>query len=60
MLTKRAIRLLDAFHLALTIHAVYSYVVTGFGNVLGLEHIVWCVPFSRIPLLLSRDNLLFL
>ncbi|KAF5376642.1 hypothetical protein D9615_007877 [Tricholomella constricta] len=30
---------LDTFHLALTIHAVYLYVVTGFGNLDGLLHV---------------------
>jgi hypothetical protein len=37
-------RILDALHLALTIGAVYTYIVTGFGSLAGLEHIVWCVP----------------
>ncbi|KAF9461356.1 hypothetical protein BDZ94DRAFT_814942 [Collybia nuda] len=38
--------LLDTFHLALTIHAVYVYVVTGFGNRDGLEHIVWSIKLQ--------------
>jgi len=35
--------LLDAFHLALTIHAVYTYVVSGFGDFLGLDKILWSI-----------------
>ncbi|KAF8064360.1 hypothetical protein FPV67DRAFT_218311 [Lyophyllum atratum] len=34
---------LDTFHLALTIHAVYMYIVLGFGNVAGLMHIYWSI-----------------
>ncbi|PPQ81431.1 hypothetical protein CVT26_007479 [Gymnopilus dilepis] len=33
--------LLDTLHLAVTIHAVYHYVISSFGNVLALELIVW-------------------
>ncbi|KIK06349.1 hypothetical protein K443DRAFT_129931 [Laccaria amethystina LaAM-08-1] len=50
-------RILDGLHLALTIHCVYFYSVTGFGNIFGLAHIVWsvklqvalnvCLPFPR-------------
>ncbi|KAF5347344.1 hypothetical protein D9756_009958 [Leucocoprinus leucothites] len=36
----RIYRTLDALHLALTIHAVYTYIVTGFGDRAGLEYIV--------------------
>jgi hypothetical protein len=42
------VRALDTFHLALTIHAVYVYIVTGFGNVEGWEHIVWSIKVSRL------------
>ncbi|EDR08280.1 uncharacterized protein LACBIDRAFT_297798 [Laccaria bicolor S238N-H82] len=52
-------RILDGFHLALTIHCVYIYSVTGFGIILGLTHIVWSIklqvalnvylPFPRRP-----------
>ncbi|GLB44434.1 hypothetical protein LshimejAT787_1700610 [Lyophyllum shimeji] len=34
---------LDTFHLALTIHAVYMYIVPGFGNLAGLLHIYWSI-----------------
>ena len=37
---------MDAFHLALVVHAVYTYTVTGFGNVLGLLDIIWSVKVS--------------
>ncbi|KAF8147697.1 hypothetical protein B0H34DRAFT_279842 [Crassisporium funariophilum] len=37
---------LDAFHLALTIHAVYVYMVTGFGHLPGLLHIVWSIKLQ--------------
>ncbi|PPQ66420.1 hypothetical protein CVT26_011289 [Gymnopilus dilepis] len=37
---------LDAFHLALVVHAVYTYTVTGFGNVLGLLDIIWSVKLQ--------------
>lgn len=38
--------ILDGFHLALTIHCVYIYSVTGFGNILGLTHIVWSIKLQ--------------
>lgn len=37
------IRLLDGFHLALVMHAVYRYLVTGFGDSERLFSITWCV-----------------
>ncbi|KAF9447782.1 hypothetical protein P691DRAFT_801836 [Macrolepiota fuliginosa MF-IS2] len=37
---------LDTLHLALTIHAVYTYIVNGFGNILGLEHISWSIKLQ--------------
>ncbi|KXN86959.1 hypothetical protein AN958_09456 [Leucoagaricus sp. SymC.cos] len=37
---------LDTLHLALTIHAVYSYVVTGFGDHTELGHIIWSVKLQ--------------
>ena len=36
-------RFLDAFNLALTIHAMYYYLVVHFGGVDALIHIVWYV-----------------
>lgn len=36
-------RLLDAFNLALTIHAVYYYLVVHFGGVDSLIRVVWYV-----------------
>jgi len=39
-------RILDALHLALTIQAVYTYTVTGFGDIFGIVLISWYV--SRI------------
>ena len=49
-------RILDGLHLALTIHCVYAYSVTGFGNIFGLTHIVWSVKV-RVPAGLSRSVL---
>ncbi|TFK42305.1 hypothetical protein BDQ12DRAFT_719191 [Crucibulum laeve] len=37
---------LDTFHLFLTIHAVYTYVVKGFGNTAGLVHILWSIQLQ--------------
>ncbi|KAJ3511730.1 hypothetical protein NLJ89_g3930 [Agrocybe chaxingu] len=37
---------LDALHLALTLHAVYTYAVKGFGDVLGLTRIVWSIKLQ--------------
>jgi hypothetical protein len=34
---------LDALHLALCLHAVYTYIVTGFGNYFNLVHVVWSI-----------------
>ena len=34
-------RALDIFHLALTIQAVYVYIVTNWGNMAGIEYISW-------------------
>lgn len=34
---------LDTFNLALTIHAVYMYIVPGFGKLEGLLHIYWSI-----------------
>jgi hypothetical protein len=36
-------RVLDAFNLALTIHAMYYYLVLHFSNIDALIHIVWYV-----------------
>ncbi|KAG6836207.1 hypothetical protein H0H93_010319 [Arthromyces matolae] len=33
--------ILDTLHLAFVIHAVYTYVATGFGNLPGLEKLLW-------------------
>lgn len=46
MLHKVAVGLLwalDLFHLALIIHAVYHYMVTGWGRSEGIEDIVWSI-----------------
>ncbi|KAF8878224.1 hypothetical protein BD779DRAFT_1555150 [Infundibulicybe gibba] len=40
--------LLDVVHLILTVHAVYHYVVTSFGNPLALLQVVWCVGMSTM------------
>ncbi|RDB17544.1 hypothetical protein Hypma_001182 [Hypsizygus marmoreus] len=37
---------LDTFHLAITVHAVYVYTITGFGNVEGLQHILWSIKLQ--------------
>jgi hypothetical protein len=37
---------LDSFHLALCIHAVYTYTVTGFGDFAILMTIVWSLRVS--------------
>ncbi|KAF5310492.1 hypothetical protein D9611_012309 [Ephemerocybe angulata] len=37
---------LDAFHLALVVHAVYQYAITGFGDVAGLLVIQWSVQLQ--------------
>ncbi|KAF9461355.1 hypothetical protein BDZ94DRAFT_816290 [Collybia nuda] len=39
---------LDTFHLCLTIHAVWSYVVTGFGDVNGLKLINWSIRLRAV------------
>jgi hypothetical protein len=36
-------RILDALHVALTIQAVYTYIVKGFNNLNGLEEVIWYV-----------------
>ena len=36
-------RIFDALHLVLTIQAVYTYIVTGFGNLPGMVIISWYV-----------------
>ena len=38
--------LLDALHLALAIHCVYAYVITGFGYAPGLTVIAWYVVYG--------------
>ncbi|RXW22279.1 hypothetical protein EST38_g3567 [Candolleomyces aberdarensis] len=38
--------ILDAFHLFLTIHGVYRYVITGFGSLLGLQFIQWSIQLQ--------------
>jgi hypothetical protein len=38
--------LLDALHLALTIHGVYRYAITGFGNLFGLLVIEWSIQLQ--------------
>lgn len=38
--------ILDALHLTLVIHAVYTYSVAGFGNALGLEDITWSIKLQ--------------
>jgi len=43
-------RIFDAFNLALTIHAMYYYLVIHFGGVQALLHIVWYVPSPRLIL----------
>ncbi|KAF8868475.1 hypothetical protein CPB84DRAFT_1807936 [Gymnopilus junonius] len=37
---------LDAFHLALVVHAVYTYAVIGFGNWLRLLEITWSIKLQ--------------
>ncbi|KAF8188684.1 hypothetical protein BJ912DRAFT_391935 [Pholiota molesta] len=37
---------LDAFHLALVVHTVYAYAVTGFGNVHTLSQIEWSLKLQ--------------
>ncbi|KAJ2919556.1 hypothetical protein MD484_g798, partial [Candolleomyces efflorescens] len=39
-------RILDAFHFFLTIHSVYQYVITGFGNILGLQVVQWSIQLQ--------------
>ncbi|KAJ3566340.1 hypothetical protein NP233_g7067 [Leucocoprinus birnbaumii] len=34
---------LDTLHLALTIQAVYTYLVTGFGDRIAIDHILWSI-----------------
>lgn len=34
-------RMLDGLHLVFTAHAMYTYLITGFGDYLALNHIVW-------------------
>ncbi|KAK1215296.1 hypothetical protein PQX77_022087 [Marasmius sp. AFHP31] len=41
-----ALWLIDAFHLALTIHAVYHYLVVNYGNLEALTHIVWSLKLQ--------------
>ncbi|TFK21449.1 hypothetical protein FA15DRAFT_672567 [Coprinopsis marcescibilis] len=38
--------ILDAFHFALTIHSVYTYVVVGFGNKFGLMKVLWSIQLQ--------------
>lgn len=38
--------LLDAFHLLLAIRSVYAYIVTGFGDPLGLLDILWSIKLQ--------------
>jgi hypothetical protein len=38
--------ILDAFHLALVVAAVYAYAVTGFGNLSGLLEITWSIKLQ--------------
>lgn len=37
---------MDAFHLSLTIHIVYHYLIDSFGDVAALLVIVWCVSLK--------------
>ncbi|KAF8883553.1 hypothetical protein BD779DRAFT_827924 [Infundibulicybe gibba] len=37
---------LDTFHLFLTIHSVYHYIVTGFGHLEGLAYITWSIKLQ--------------
>ncbi|EKM74781.1 hypothetical protein AGABI1DRAFT_132898 [Agaricus bisporus var. burnettii JB137-S8] len=37
---------LDTLHVALTIHAVYSYIVKGFGSLPGLEEVIWSIKLQ--------------
>lgn len=41
-----ALCLLDALHLALAIHCVYAYVITGFGYAPGLTVIAWSIKLQ--------------
>lgn len=41
-------RILDALNLALTIHAMYYYLVLHFQNVEALIHVVWYVQLTPI------------
>jgi len=38
--------ILDWFHLVLVVHATYTYMVTGFGNSLGLLDITWSIKLQ--------------
>lgn len=44
-LLNESYRTLDTLHLALTIQAVYTYLVTGFGDRIAIDHILWYVPY---------------
>ncbi|EEB86601.1 hypothetical protein MPER_16385, partial [Moniliophthora perniciosa FA553] len=39
-------RILDAFHLSLTIHAVYYYLVKNFGNHAAYPNIIWSLKLQ--------------
>ncbi|KAF5347334.1 hypothetical protein D9756_009956 [Leucocoprinus leucothites] len=41
-----ALWILSTLHLTLTIHAVYTYIITGFGDRVGLEYIVWSIKLQ--------------
>ncbi|KAG7441280.1 uncharacterized protein BT62DRAFT_997305, partial [Guyanagaster necrorhizus] len=34
-------RILDLFHVALTTHAIYFYLIDSFGDYLALDHVIW-------------------
>ncbi|KDR65830.1 hypothetical protein GALMADRAFT_148324 [Galerina marginata CBS 339.88] len=38
--------ILDALHLILVVHAIYTYAVTGFGNIFGLLEITWSLKLQ--------------
>lgn len=40
--------ILDFMHLALTIHVVYTYIITGWGDFAGLERILWSIKLQVI------------
>ncbi|PBK79682.1 hypothetical protein ARMGADRAFT_1069339 [Armillaria gallica] len=49
--------ILDALHVALSMHAVYHYLIDLFGNYLGLYHIVWSF---KLQLLISMVMIIWI